>query len=89
MKKDITDLFMTLSGEELNKLILLKHGLEDLNLIISEIEDTYKLLDEVELQDSDVSYQRYRLKSLEYYLDEINNRVNEALEHDIDKNSMS
>ncbi|WP_022849721.1 hypothetical protein [Limisalsivibrio acetivorans] len=90
MAKDTsTDIFMHLSEEELNKIMLLKSGLEDLNLIVQEIENTYNKLSTEELPESETNYHRYRLKTLEKLLADINGKVNDALDQTVDKSKLS
>lgn len=90
MKKDsVTDLFDHLSEEELSRIMLLKSGLEDLNLILQEIEDTYEALSDFGLSDRERKNQKLRLLTLEKYLADLNEKVNTAMGTEIEKKKLS
>ncbi|WP_460214002.1 hypothetical protein [Geovibrio sp. ADMFC3] len=73
----------------MNKILIVKNGLEDLNLIIQEIEHTYQVLSDTELTDEEIALNRRRLKSLEKLLADINSKVNTAIEKELDKSKLS
>lgn len=90
MKKDsITDILETLSDEELQRVMVLKSGLEDLNLILQEIEDTYELLANYSLSDKERKHHKLRLLSLERYMAELNQKVNSVMGTEEEKTKLS
>lgn len=90
VKKDsITDILEHLSEEELSRIMLLKSGLEDLNLILQEIEDTYETLAGFDLSEKERKHQKLRLLSLEKYMAELNQKVNSAMGTDEEKKKLS
>jgi len=90
VKKDsITDILEHLSDEELNRIMVLKSGLEDLNLILQEIEDTYQTLSGFDLTDRERKHQKLRLLSLEKYMAELNQKVNKAMGTEEEKQKLS
>ncbi|XOB96751.1 hypothetical protein ACMC5U_03915 [Deferribacteres bacterium DY0609] len=90
VKKDsITDILDHLSEEELNRIMILKSGLEDLNLILQEIEETYQLLSGVNLTEKERKHQKLRLLSLERYMAELNQKVNTAMGTEEGKKKLS
>jgi uncharacterized protein (DUF1499 family) len=88
-RKDIPINRPNLSEEDVNKILIVKNGLEDLNLIIQEIEHTYQVLSDTELTDEEIALNRRRLKSLEKLLADINSKVNTAIEKNLDKSKLS
>ncbi|PLX70018.1 MAG: hypothetical protein C0603_03515 [Denitrovibrio sp.] len=88
-KNSVTDLFETLSEEELSRVMVLKSGLEDLNLILQEIEDTYSILGEIGITDKERKHQQLRLLSMEKYLSELNQKVNQAMGTEEEKKKLS
>ncbi|GAB1534960.1 hypothetical protein ADMFC3_05910 [Geovibrio sp. ADMFC3] len=88
-RKDIPINRPNLSEEDVNKILIVKNGLEDLNLIIQEIEHTYQVLSDTELTDEEIALNRRRLKSLEKLLADINSKVNTAIEKELDKSKLS
>lgn len=78
-KNSATDLFSHLSDDEMQRIVLLKNGLEDLNLILQEIEDTYNKLAEIGITEQEKKHQRLRLLTLEKYLLDLNEKVNSAM----------
>lgn len=78
-----------MSEEEMQRIMLLKSGLEDLNLILQEIEDTYTKLAEVGISDKEKKNQRLRLLTLEKYLADLNSKVNNVLGSENDKQKLS
>jgi len=90
VKKDSeTDIFDHLSDDEMKKILTLKSGLEDLNLILQEIEDTYGLLADIKLTERERKHQKMRLMTLEKYLAELNSKVNKAIGSDTEKYKLS
>lgn len=92
IRKDMNidpELLSTLTDEELKKYLMLKRGLEDLNLIVKEIESTYNKLSEENISDNEKKIQQARLRLLEYYLADINNQVNKALSAPKDNHKFS
>jgi hypothetical protein len=90
VKKDsITDILDHFSDEELSRIMILKSGLEDLNLILQEIEDTYQLLSGINLTDRERKNQQLRLLSLERYMAELNQKVNSVMGADEEKKKLS
>lgn len=90
MKKNSgTDILSHLSEEELQRIMSLKSGLEDLNLIMQEIENTYNKLSETGLTEADKKNQRLRLLSLEQFLTDTNAKVNTALGSEDNKLKLS
>lgn len=90
MKKNSeTDILDHLTEDELQRIMSLKSGLEDLNLIMQEIEDTYKLLAETGLSEAEKKNQRLRLLSLEKFLSDTNARVNTAIGTEDNKQKLS
>jgi hypothetical protein len=81
--------FGNLTNEEMNKILLVKNGLEDLNLIVQEIEETYRLMAEPDITQKEIDRHRLRLRSLEKLLAEINGRVNEAMKKNQDISKLS
>ncbi|MCD8554672.1 hypothetical protein [Seleniivibrio sp.] len=78
-KNSATDLFSQLSDDEMQRIVILKNGLEDLNLILQEIEDTYNKLAEIGITEQEKKNQRLRLLTLEKYLLDLNEKVNSAM----------
>ena len=78
-----------LSEEEISKIIIVKEGLEDLNLIIMEIEDTYKLLENGEAPEEYINLHKKRLKSLEKLMSDINIKVSGLIGAKLDKSKLS
>ena len=78
-KNSATDLFSQLSDDEMQRIVVLKNGLEDLNLILQEIEDTYNKLAEIGITEQEKKNQRLRLLTLEKYLLDLNEKVNSAM----------
>ncbi|QAR33017.1 hypothetical protein EP073_06225 [Geovibrio thiophilus] len=78
-----------LSEEDVNKILIVKNGLEDLNLIIQEIEHTYRILDDEALSDDEKALNKRRLKALEKLMADINAKVNTAIDREIDKSKFS
>ncbi|MGE4265840.1 MAG: hypothetical protein AB7F25_00255 [Deferribacterales bacterium] len=78
-KNSATDLFSQLSDDEMQRIVILKNGLEDLNLILQEIEDTYNKLAEIGITEHEKKNQRLRLLTLEKYLLDLNEKVNSAM----------
>jgi len=90
VKKDsVTNLLESLSDEELSRIMTLKSGLEDLNLILQEIESTYNLLGDISLTERDRKNHKLRLLSLERYLSELNQKVNSAMGTEEEKRKLS
>lgn len=90
MKKDsVTDIFDHLSDEELSRIMVLKSGLEDLNLILQEIEETYEKLADFSLSERERKHQRLRLLTLEKYLADLNQKVNTAMGTEAEKKKLS
>jgi hypothetical protein len=90
MKKDsVTDIFEHMSDEEISKIMTLKSGLEDLNLILQEIEDTYELLAEYDLSEQDRKHHKLRLMSLEKYMADLNQKVHSAMGEDEERHKLS
>jgi hypothetical protein len=80
VKKDsVTDILDHLSEDEMQRVVLLKNRLEDLNLILQEIEDTYEKLSEISLTEKERKIEKQRLYTLERYLAELNEKVNNAI----------
>ena len=88
-KNSVTDLFETLSEEELSRVMVLKSGLEDLNLILQEIEDTYLILGEIGITEKERKHHQLRLLSMEKYLSELNHKVNQAMGTEEEKKKLS
>lgn len=84
-----TKQYAGLSEEEISKIILVKEGLEDLNLIIMEIEDTYKLLDNEETTETEKKHNQRRLKSLEKLMADLNLKVSSLINTKLDKSKLS
>ncbi|MCD8491840.1 MAG: hypothetical protein LRY51_08015 [Geovibrio sp.] len=78
-----------LSEEDVNKILIVKNGLEDLNLIIQEIEHTYQILGSEEITENERELNKRRLKALEKLMADINARVNTAIDKEIDKSKFS
>lgn len=78
-KNSVTDLFEHLSEEELSRVLVLKSGLEDLNLILQEIEDTYAILGNTGITEEERKHHKLRLLSMEKYLSELNQKVSQAM----------
>ena len=78
-KNSATDIFSHLSDDEMQRIVMLKNGLEDLNLILQEIEDTYNKLAEIGLPEHEKKHHKFRLLTLEKYLMELNDKVNSAM----------
>ncbi|WP_132873342.1 hypothetical protein [Seleniivibrio woodruffii] len=90
MKKDsATDLLGSLSEDELQRIVMLKSGLEDLNLILQEIEDTYNRLAEIGISEYEKKNQKLRLLTLEKYLLDLNEKVNSAMGKPDEKSKLS
>lgn len=91
MKKDsvTNDIFDHLSEDEINRIMILKSGLEDLNLILQEIEETYEHLADFRLSDRERKHQKQRLMTLEKYLAELNQKVNSAMGTEQEKEKLS
>lgn len=90
MKKDsVTDIFEHLSDEELSRIMLLKSGLEDLNLVLQEIEETYEKLADFTLSDRERKHQKLRLLALEKFLADLNEKVNTAMGNELEKQKLS
>lgn len=90
MKKDsITDILDNLSDEEISRIMVLKSGLEDLNLILQEIEDTYEKLGDTNLTEQERKNHKLRLLSLERYMSELNQKVNKVMGTEEEKNKLS
>ncbi|MGE4318157.1 MAG: hypothetical protein AB7E96_04540 [Deferribacterales bacterium] len=90
MKKNSgTDLVESMTDDEMQRVMLLKSGLEDLNLVLQEIEDTYLKLAEVGITEAEKKNQRLRLFALEKYLSELNTKVNTALGSESDRQKLS
>lgn len=79
----------SMSEEEIQRIVALKSGLEDLNLVLQEIEDTYKMLADGALSDKERKNQRLRLYTLEKYLADLNSKVNTALGSDDNRQKLS
>lgn len=79
----------SMSEDEIQRIMSLKSGLEDLNLVLQEIEDTYKLLAESGLSDKERKNQRLRLYALEKYLADLNSKVNTALGSNENRHQLS
>jgi hypothetical protein len=88
-KNSVTEIIENLSEDELNRIMILKSGLEDLNLILQEIEDTYALLADFTLSDKEKKNQQIRLMTLEKYLSELNQKVNTAMGTEEEKKKLS
>lgn len=80
---------LNLSEEDMNKILTVKNGLEDLNLIVQEIESTYKILSSENLTESEVAINKKRMKSLEKLLADINHKVNSAMSNEYNKSQLS
>jgi len=90
VKKDsVTDILAHLSEDEMNRIMVLKSGLEDLNLILQEIEDTYEQLADFKLSDRERKHHKLRLLTLEKYLAELNQKVNTAMGTEEEKEKLS
>lgn len=79
----------SMTDDEMQRVMLLKSGLEDLNLVLQEIEDTYLKLAEVGITEAEKKNQRLRLFALEKYLSELNTKVNTALGSESDRQKLS
>jgi hypothetical protein len=89
-EKDIrTKQFAGLSEEEISKIIVVKEGLEDLNLIVMEIEHTYKVLDNKDIPEELIKLNRKRLKSLEKLMSDINLKVSGLIDAKLDRSKLS
>ncbi|PLX66385.1 MAG: hypothetical protein C0602_12050 [Denitrovibrio sp.] len=88
-KNSVTDIFEHLSEDEISRIMLLKSGLEDLNLILQEIEDTYEQLGDISISDRERKHHKLRLLTLEKYLAELNNKVNNAMGTEDEKEKLS
>jgi len=88
-KNSETDLVESMTEDEMQRVMLLKSGLEDLNLVLQEIEDTYLKLAEVGITETEKKNQRLRLFALEKYLSELNTKVNTALGSESDRQKLS
>jgi len=90
VKRDsVTDILAHLSEDEMNRIMVLKSGLEDLNLILQEIEDTYEQLADFKLSDRERKHHKLRLLTLEKYLAELNQKVNNAMGTEEEKQKLS
>jgi len=79
MKDSVTDFLENLSEDEMQRVVLLKSSLEDLNLILQEIEDTYEILADDDITETEQKNHKIRLYALEQYMAEINEKVNRAM----------
>lgn len=91
MKKDsvTNDILEHLSEDEVSRIMLLKSGLEDLNLILQEIEETYERLSDFSLSEKEKKHQKLRLMTLEHYMAELNQKVNTAMGTEEETNKLS
>ena len=91
MKKDTNteDILDHLTEDELRKVIMLKTGIEDLNLILQELEQTYDNLSEETLEGSEVSYHKYRLKILEKLMDDVHKQMSDVVFSEIENQKLS
>ena len=88
-RNSVTDLFDNMSEEEMQRIIALKSGLEDLNLVLQEIEKTYHALAKSSISDEEKKNQKLRLFMLEKYLVDLNSKVNTALGNENDRQKLS
>jgi hypothetical protein len=88
-KNSTTDLFSHLSDDEMQRIVMLKNGLEDLNLILQEIEDTYNKLSQIGISEQEKKVQKLRLLTLEKYLLDLNEKVNSAMGTEDNKSRLS
>jgi len=73
MKDSVTDFLENLSEDEMQRVV------EDLNLILQEIEDTYEILADDDITETEQKNHKIRLYALEQYMAEINEKVNRAM----------
>ena len=88
-KNSVTDLLDSMSEDEIKRIMVLKSGLEDLNLILQEIEDTYTLLSDNDITEKEKKNHKLRLYALEKYLADLNSKVNTALGSESDRHKLS
>lgn len=91
MKKDFgADFFEELFRENSRVFNIVKEGIEDLSLYVSEIENMYQKL-ENNITEDDYNMLKYKLSVLEKNMAELNNMISAALENtsNVDKNKLS